>query len=327
MADAPAMTIPFARRLAAAHETFHAEGMRAAEALPGNPFEIEVRRFGRAVATRATRLAIVEHVNRVVGLEQQDARALPELLAFFRERGIRARFEIGPAELTSALAVQLARERVGVERIETVLWAPIEALAAPRASRVEVRASPLEELDLFLDRWAHGFALPDFVWDDVQRLQRAWFAPPGFHPRGAARRPRGGERRPFVHGEVGYLCVSATLPEARSRRAGGADRAALARRDRSRLPLRHQPDRVRRHQPAQHGASGHAQRPFARHLARLRVVAAGMTRRVKGERACSRYWNVFQSAHGGAGAAREGSGVEAEAETTRRPVPREEASL
>jgi hypothetical protein len=228
MAEAPAMTIPFARRLAAAHETFHAEGLRAAEALPGNPFEIEVRRFGRAIATRSTRLAIVEHVNRVVALEQQDARALPELLAFFRERGIRARFEIGPAELTSALAVQLARERVGVERIETVLWAPVEALIAPRASEVEVRPSPLEELDLFLELWAHGFALPDFVWDDVLRLQRAWFALPGFH-RYVARL----DGRPvasaglFVHGEVGYLCVSATLPEARGR---GAQAALIARR-------------------------------------------------------------------------------------------------
>ncbi len=228
MAEAPAMTIPFARRLAGAHETFHAEGMRAAEALPGNPFEIEVRRFGRAVATRSARLAIVEHANRVVGLEQADARQLPELLAFFRERGIRARFEIGPAELTSALAVQLARERVGVERIETVLWAPIEALAPPRASEVEVRASPLEELDLFLDLWAHGFALPDFVWDDVLRLQRAWFALPGFH-RYVARldgRAVAGAGL-FVHDEVGYLCVSATLPAARGR---GAQAALIARR-------------------------------------------------------------------------------------------------
>jgi hypothetical protein len=229
MAEAPAMTIPFARRLAAAHESFHAEGMRAAEALPGNPFEIEVRRFGRAVATRSTRLAIVEHVNRVVGLELQDARALPEILAFFRERGIRARFEIGPAELTSALAVQLARERVGVERIETVLWAPVEALAAPRrASDVEVRASPLEELELFLELWAHGFALPELVWEEVLRVQRTWFALPGFQ-RYVARvdgRPIASAGL-FVNGEVGYLCVSATLPEARGR---GAQAALIARR-------------------------------------------------------------------------------------------------
>ena len=228
MPDAPAMTIPFARQLAAAHETFHVEGMRAAEALPGNPFGIEVRRFGRAVATLSARLAVVEHVNRVVGLELADARALPEILAFFRERGVRARFEIGPAELTSALAVQLARERVGVERIDTVVWAPIEALARPRASAVEVRTSPLEELELFLELWARGFALPDFLWDDVWALQRAWFALPGFQ-RYVARL----DGQPvasaglFVHGDVGYLCVSATLPEARGR---GAQAALIARR-------------------------------------------------------------------------------------------------
>jgi hypothetical protein len=228
MPEAPAMTIPFARRLAAAHETFHAEGMRAAEALPGNPLEIEVRRFGRAVATRSARLAIVEHVNRVVGLELQDARALAEILAFFRERGIRARFEIGPAELTSALALRLAHERVGVERIDTVLYAPIEALAPPRPSRVEVRASPLDELELFLDLWARGFALPDFLWDDVQALQRAWFALPGFHRYVARLDGRAvASAGLFVHGDVGYLCVSATLPEARGQ---GAQAALIARR-------------------------------------------------------------------------------------------------
>jgi GNAT superfamily N-acetyltransferase len=229
MPQAPAMTIPFARRLAAAHETFHAEGLRAAEALPGNPFAVEVRRFGRAVATLSARLPMVDHVNRVVGLELQDARALPELLAFFRAHGIRARFEIGPAELTSALAVQLARERVGVERIETVVWAPIEALAAPqRPSEVEVRASPLDELELFLELWARGFDVPGFVWDEVTALHRAWFSLPAFH-RYVAR----ADGRPiasaglFVHGEVGYLCVSATLPEARGR---GAQAALIARR-------------------------------------------------------------------------------------------------
>jgi hypothetical protein len=228
MPEAPAMTIPLARRLAAAHETFHAEGLRTAEALPGNPFAIEVRRFGRAVATLSERLPMVEHVNRVVGIEQQDARALRELLGFFRARGIRARFEIGPAELTSALAVQLAHERVGVEKIETVTWAPIEALAAPRPSEVEVRVSPLEELELFLDLWARGFALPDFLWDDVQALHRPWFSLPSFH-RYVARldgRPIAGAGL-FVHGEVGYLCVSATLPEARGR---GAQAALITRR-------------------------------------------------------------------------------------------------
>jgi len=228
MADAPAMSIGLARRLAAAHEALHVEGMRAAAALEGNPLEIEVRRFGRATATLSAKLAIVEWYNRVVGLELQDARGLPEMLAFFRTRGIRARFEIGPAELTSALALQLAIERVGVERIETVVHAPIDALVPPRASAVLVRASPFEELDLFLDLWARGFALPEFLWSDVKRMRAAWFSVPGFERYLALIDGEpiacGGL---YVYGDVGYLCVSATLPEARGR---GAQAALISRR-------------------------------------------------------------------------------------------------
>ena len=228
MPDAPTISIALARKLAAAHEALHVEGMRAAAALEGNPFEVEVRRFGRATATLSAKLAIVEWYNRVVGLELQDATAIPEMLAFFRTRGIRARFEIGPAELTSALALQLAIERVGVERIETVLYAPIDALVAPRTTSVSVRPSPFGEIDLFLDLWARGFALPRFLWADVKRLREAWFSVPGVERYLAI---LDGEPIAcgalYVRGDVGYLCVSATLPEARGR---GAQAALIARR-------------------------------------------------------------------------------------------------
>jgi len=228
MADELTISIGLARRLAVAHEALHIEGMRATAALEGNPFEVEVRRFGRATATLSAKLAMVEWYNRVVGLEHQDARVIPEMLAFFRERGIRARFEIGPAELTSALALQLAIERVGVERIETVVAAPIDALVAPRPSAVLVRPSPFAELDLFLELWARGFALPEFLWHDVLRMRAAWFSVPGFE-----RYLGFADGEPiacgglYVHGDVGYLCVSATLPEARGR---GAQAALIARR-------------------------------------------------------------------------------------------------
>jgi hypothetical protein len=223
MADAPVMSIALARKLAAAHELLHVEGMRATAALEGNPFEVEVRRFGRATATLSAKLSMVEWYNRVVGLELQDARAIPEILEFFRPRGIRARFEIGPAELTSALALQLAIERVGVERIESVVYAPIEALVTPRATPLVVRPSPFEEMDRFLDLWARGFALPEFLMSDVKRMRAAWFSVPGLERYLALLDGEpiacGGL---YVHGDVGYLCFSATLPEARGRGAQGA---------------------------------------------------------------------------------------------------------
>jgi len=222
------MTIAFARHIAVAHEALHVEGMRAAAALAGNPFEIEVRRFGRATATIARKVPFVEWYNRVVGLEQQDARALRDMLAFYRAHGIRARFELGPAELTSALAVTLAAERVGLERFEAMLYAPIDARVAPPPSAIEVRPSPLDELDLYLDLWARGFALPDFLWPDEKRVRAAWFSVPDLHRYVAL-----ADGAPvacsalYVHGDVAYLCMSATLPEARGR---GAQSALIARR-------------------------------------------------------------------------------------------------
>jgi GNAT superfamily N-acetyltransferase len=228
MTAAAPMTIALARQLAAAHERLHVEGMRAAAELDGNPYAIEVRRFGRASATIARKAPLVEWYNRVVGLEQQDARALPKMLELYRAHGIRARFEVGPAELTSALGVALAQERVGVERLESMLWAPIDARIAPPASALTVRESPLDELDRYLELWAHGFALPEMFWEDELAIRRAWFQVPDFHRYVAL-----AEGEPvacaglYAHGDVAYLCLSATLPEARGR---GAQSALIARR-------------------------------------------------------------------------------------------------
>ena len=228
MTAAPTMSIELARHLAAAHEALHVEGLRAAAALEGNPFEIELRRFGRATAALSRKVPLVEWYNRVVGLEQQDARAVREILGWYRPLGIRARFEVGAAELTPALAVALAAERVGLERFETQLYAPIDARIAPPASQVEVRPSPRDELDLYLEIWARGFALPEFLWLDELRIRAAWFSVPGF-----ARYLALVDGQPaacaalYVHGDVGYLCMSATLPEARGR---GAQSALIARR-------------------------------------------------------------------------------------------------
>jgi GNAT superfamily N-acetyltransferase len=228
VSSAPPITIALARRLASAHERLHAEGMRAAAELEGNPFDIELRRFGNATATIARKIPLVEWYNRVVGIEQQDARALPAMLAFYREHGIRARFELGPAELTSALAVALAAERVGVERLESMLYAPSDARVPPPASALLVRESPLDELDRYLELWARGFALPEFLWPDVLRIRRAWFSLPEFQRYVAL-----ADGEPVAcaglwqHGDVAYLCMAATLPEARGR---GAQSALIARR-------------------------------------------------------------------------------------------------
>jgi GNAT superfamily N-acetyltransferase len=222
------MSIAFARHLMAAHETLHVAGIRAAEALEGNPFDIEVRRFERATASIARKVPLVEWYNRVVGFEHPDARTLREILQFYRAHGIRARFEIGPAELTGALAVTLASERVGLERFESLLWAPIDDRIAPLPGALEVRPSPLSELDQFIDVWARGFALPEFLWDDVKRIRSAWFTVPELHRYVAV-----ADGVPvacsalYVHGDVAYLCMSATLPEARGR---GAQSALIARR-------------------------------------------------------------------------------------------------
>ena len=228
MSSVPTLSIALARHFAAAHETLHIEGMRAAAAIEGNPFEVEVRKFGKATATISRKVPLVEWYNRVVGLEQQDARELRRMLAFYREHGIRGRFEIGPAELTSALAVSLANERVGLERFESTLYAPIEARIAPVQSAVEVRQSPLSELDVYLEIWARGFGLPEFLWPDVKRIRRAWFSVPSFERYVAL---DGGKpiavAALYVHGDVAYLCMSATLPEARGR---GAQSALIARR-------------------------------------------------------------------------------------------------
>ena len=172
---------------------------------------------------------MVEWYNRVVGLEQQDARALREILAWYRPLGIRARFELGPAELTSALAVALAA-RAGRSRAlrDPALRADRRAHRAAAASSVEVRPSPRDELELYLEIWARGFALPEFLWPDVKRIRAAWFTVPGFSrylalvdgaPAACAAL--------YVHGDVGYLCMSATLPEFRGR---GAQSALIARR-------------------------------------------------------------------------------------------------
>src|SRR5215212_813344 len=104
----PVMTKQLASRLHQALTSLTVAGLASAQQQPGNPFGIELRRFGSATAILADNAPADGWWNRVVGLQPADAAQIDNIVAFYREHGRRCHVDLDPLTLTEAIARRLA---------------------------------------------------------------------------------------------------------------------------------------------------------------------------------------------------------------------------
>ncbi len=194
------------------------------ERLPGNPVGVASRRLGRGIAFRARRLP-VDSFNRAIGLTDDEADEVPDLIAWFDQVGAAGRFEIDPGEPTGRLALALARSGYFQSGFHAVLFGEPATETAPSAG-VSVELVDQERLETFLDTYAAGWGVPEPT--GFKNNVRGWLGQPGWtlylglrdgQPAGAAIL--------YVAEGVAYCADSSVRPD---QRGGGVHQALLHRR-------------------------------------------------------------------------------------------------
>lgn len=113
-----------ARRLEESEAAHWASLMEGLAALPGNPYQPQVRRFGRLVALACPGMAKRYFVNRIFGAGDGDEESLQEAVAWMRSLGVPVRIDICPVLPHEMLVRQLAREGFGALGFQMALYGP-----------------------------------------------------------------------------------------------------------------------------------------------------------------------------------------------------------
>lgn len=92
---------------------FHTARMRALEAVPGNPFSVEIGAFGNGIACKV-RHPLLHSKNRIMGFESGDLDILEDLLRFFRDERLRFTLSVPYGQMTGELFQQVGAGRAVV---------------------------------------------------------------------------------------------------------------------------------------------------------------------------------------------------------------------
>ena len=102
----PLITLELIARIEAFHLTFNRVRAAALEAIPGNPYQVETREFGSAVAFKA-HSPLLRGKNRVHNLRGVNADALPDILNWFRSDELNCSIYVPHGQMTRELFRQL----------------------------------------------------------------------------------------------------------------------------------------------------------------------------------------------------------------------------
>ncbi len=173
----------------------------------------ELERFGAAVAAVDPSRPELDFVNRVYGLWPEDAEQVAAIAGFYRERGVRAWFELAPAGRFERLAASLADAGAAQIGFNSML-------AGPAATSVagEVHVEGADDPELFAEVILRGHGVPAGVrvrdrasvarWTELEGW-RLFMARIDGEPAGAALL--------VLDDDIGYLANASTLPEFRTR--------------------------------------------------------------------------------------------------------------
>jgi GNAT superfamily N-acetyltransferase len=230
MSDATRLvpSVDLARRTVAAEACYTLSRLQVLERLAGNPVGVAYRQPEDGVVALMARHLPVPSFNAVVGLRACQERLVEPLVAWYREHGVKGRFEVVPGLSDAAIARELARLGYLQSGFHTsLLCEPGLSVPIPAGIEIEQVTSPalMEE---FLDTYVAGWGIPEAGHDQFKRNVRHWPGQPGWRLYLAR---IGGKAAAvgilYLHEGVGYCADAATDPAFRGR---GLQTALLGRR-------------------------------------------------------------------------------------------------
>ena len=153
--------------------------MKVLESIAGNPVGIQFRAIGTTAIALMAQHFPNPHFNRVAGLRGGQQAEIEPLVGWYREHGIKPRFEILPRADDGDLCRELARLGFYPSEFHTSLIREAGPIA-PAEDGVEVeRVTSAEAMEAFLDAYVAGRQIQgDF--DQFKRNVRPWLVQRGW---------------------------------------------------------------------------------------------------------------------------------------------------
>ena len=192
--------------------------MQVLERLPGNPVGIAYRRIGDRIAALMARHLPSPSFNRVVGLRAGDERHLAPLVAWNRQHGVDARFDMVTGDHDATLGRELAAHGYYHSDFHAALaCGPGDPIAAPPAADIE-RVATAAAMEDFLAAYVAGWGFPKDQHERFKANVRPWLYQPGWslYLARADGRPAATATL-FIQGNTAY-CADATTDPAFRRR-------------------------------------------------------------------------------------------------------------
>ena len=217
---APHITSQLVARAERFQARFHAARMGALADLPGNPFGVEVQKFGSGFGA-ACKVChpMLRGKNRIHGVGAADIESLDDLLRFYREDGLPCSLSVLYGEITEGLFSRLASVGLWSAGSGTLPAIVPDGRADEEAPPgVHIRRSGPEEKDLYLDLFQQAFVGRGEADPEYRAIHWAEDALPGGarYIAEAEGKPVGMASFPVVDG-VGYFGTGGVLPEFRRR--------------------------------------------------------------------------------------------------------------
>ena len=196
---------------------FNAARFGALAALPGNPFGVEMQRFGDGIAIKVQQ-PLLRGKNRIYGFRADNLELLTSLLAWYKSDELACIVLVPHGAVTLELFQELTRAGLWSPGSGTVPVIVPDASTPMLSPQITVRQSGMAEKELYLDLFQQSFA----AWPEQEAEYRAFQWAEDSLPGGAryiaeiADKPVGMASFPVVGG-VGYFGAAGTLPEYRGR--------------------------------------------------------------------------------------------------------------
>lgn len=157
----PMMTPRLAQRIEQNDVDYTLSRLEGMQQTPGNPLQIEIKRYGNVNAFLIGAWRNFWYGNKVLGLESSSEIYLEAIVRLFDRHSLNFRFEIVPGNLNSSLASRLHKLGFCQMSFNTALYGQ-PSLAEKRLSneQIKVREVQPNEIDSFLDLYQDGFGLP-----------------------------------------------------------------------------------------------------------------------------------------------------------------------
>jgi GNAT superfamily N-acetyltransferase len=157
----PAMTRQLAQRIEQNDIDYSLSRLEGMQQAPGNPLQIEIKRYGNLNAFMIVKWPNFWYGNKVLGLAPSSEIYLDEIITLFAQQKLNFRFEIMPGNLNSSLASRLHKLRFGQMGFNTAVYGHPSLAAKPlKNEQIKIREVQPNEIDLFLDLYQNGFELP-----------------------------------------------------------------------------------------------------------------------------------------------------------------------